>query len=42
MAAGEGLDETGGVLMPLHGKCGQLQTGDPALGARFQRGDIFS
>ena len=47
MAAGERLDETGGVLMPLHrkrplqGKGGQLQTGNPAFGAGFQRGDVF-
>ena len=41
VAAGEGLDEASDVLMSLHGKCGQLQTGNPALGAGFQRGDIF-
>ncbi len=40
VAAGEGLDEAGDVLMSLHGKRGQLQAGDPALGAGFQRGDI--
>ena len=27
--------------MPLHGKRGQLQAGDPAFGAGFQRGDVF-
>ena len=41
VAAGEGLDETGGVLMSLHGKRGQLQAGNPAFGAGFQRGDVF-
>ena len=41
VAAGEGFDEAGGVLMSLHGKRGQLQAGDPAFGAGFQRGDVF-
>ena len=41
VAAGEGFDEAGGVLMSLHGKCGQLQTGNPAFGAGFQCGDVF-
>jgi hypothetical protein len=40
-AAGEGLNEVAGRLMPLQGQRGQLQTGDPAFGARFQRGDVF-
>ena len=40
MAAGESLNETGGIPMPLHGKRGQLQPGDPALGAGFQRSHV--
>ena len=34
------LDEAGDVLPSLHGERGQLQTGDPAFGAVFQRGDV--
>ena len=41
VAAGEGFDKAGGVLLSLHGKRGQLQAGDPAFGAGFQRGDVF-
>ena len=41
VAAGERLDEAGGVLMSLHGKRGQLQAGNPAFGAGFQCGDVF-
>ena len=40
VAAGEGLDERGGVGAPLHGERGQLQAGNPALGAGFQGGDL--
>ena len=40
VAAGESLDKTGGVRSSLHGEGGQLQTGDPALGAGLQRGDV--
>ena len=36
VAAGEGLDEAGGVLMSLHGQGRQLQAGDPAFGAGLQ------
>ena len=35
------LNKAGGILLPLHGKRGQLQTGNPAFGAGFQSGDIF-
>jgi len=41
VAAGEGLDEAGGVLMSLHRERGQLQAGDPAFGAGFQGRDVF-
>ena len=41
VAAGERFDETGGILMSLHGKRGQLQAGNPAFGAGFQCGDVF-
>jgi len=40
VAAGERLDEAGGVLMPLHRERGHLQAGNPAFGAGFQRGDL--
>ncbi len=40
VAARERLDEAGRIRVALHGKRGQLQAGDPALGPRFQRGDI--
>ena len=36
VAAGERCDEAGGVFMSLHGKCSQLQAGNPAFGARLQ------
>ena len=41
VSAGEGPDEPGGVLSPLHRERGQLQAGDPAFGAGFQGGDVF-
>ena len=41
VAAGEGLDEAGDVLMSQHGKRSQLQASNPAFGAGFQRGDVF-
>ena len=47
VAAGERFDEAGGVFTPLHRECplqgkgGQLQAGDPAFGAGFQRGNVF-
>jgi hypothetical protein len=41
MAAGERADEASGVFMPLQGKRGQLQAGDPTLSAPFQRGDVL-
>ena len=41
VTAGERFDEAGGILMSLHGKRGQLQTGNPAFGAIFQRSNIF-
>ena len=34
-------DEPGNILVALHGERGQLQAGNPAFGAVFQRGDIF-
>ena len=40
VAARERLDETGDVVAALHGERGDLQAGDPALGARFQRLDL--
>ena len=41
VAAGEGLDEAGGVRSPLHGERRQLQAGDPAFGAGLQGGDVL-
>ncbi len=41
VAAGERLDEAGGVFMSLQGKRGELQPGNPAFGAPFQGGDVF-
>ena len=41
VAAGERLDEAGGVLMSLHGNRGQIAAGNPAFGASFQCGDVF-
>ena len=42
VTAGEGLNESGCVSrsVPLHGQGCQLQTGNPALGALLQPGDI--
>ena len=40
VAASEGIDETGGIFISLHGNRGQLQAGNPAFGAVFQRGDV--
>ena len=37
---GEAGDEAGDVVAPLHRERRQLEGGDPALGARLQRGDI--
>ena len=41
VAAGEGFYETGGVFVSAHRDRGQLQAGDPALGAGLKRGDVF-
>ena len=41
VAAGEGFYEARGVFVSPHRDRGQLQAGDPALGAGFQGGDIF-
>ena len=41
MAAAESLDEGCGVFSSLHREGRQLQTGNPALGTRFQRGDLL-
>ena len=40
VVAGEGPDEGGDVRAPLHRTRRQLEPGDPALGARFQGGDV--
>ena len=40
VVAGEAGDEPGDVVAALHRERGQLQRGDPALGARLQRGDV--
>ena len=40
--AGEGLDEPGNIVLTLHRKRGQLQTGNPAFGAGFEHGDFFA
>ena len=40
VAAGERRDEAGSVCTALQGDRGQLQAGDPALGAGFERGDV--
>ena len=40
MIAGESLDESAGIPVVLHRKRGQLQTGNPAFRAVFQRGDL--
>ena len=37
----EGPDEGGDVRSPLDGECRQLESGDPALGTIFQRGDVL-
>lgn len=39
VAAGEGLDEVGGVLVTLHRNRGQLQSGNPAFGPVVQDED---
>jgi hypothetical protein len=41
MVAGKGLDEPVHILLSVHRKCGHLQTGNPALCAAFQCGNIF-
>jgi hypothetical protein len=41
VAAGERLDKAGDVGMSAHGNRRELQTGNPALCAGFQRGDVF-
>ena len=38
---GERPDEPGNILAAPQGEGGQLQAGDPALGAVFQRGDVL-
>ena len=40
VTAGKSLDKTGGVGASLHGEGGQLQPGDPAFGAGFERGNV--
>ena len=40
VAAGERRDEAGDVFTALQRDRGQLQTGDPALGPGFERGDL--
>ena len=40
VVAGEAGDEAGDVVAALHRQRRQLQCGDPALGARLQRGDV--
>ena len=40
VVAGEAGDEAGDVVAALHRQRRQLQRGDPALGARLQRGDV--
>ena len=41
VAAGESLDEAGGVGSSPHGERRHVQAGDPALGAVFQGGDVI-
>ena len=41
VVAGESLDEPGNVRAPPHRECRQLQTGNPAFGARLQGGDFL-
>ena len=41
MAAGEGGHKLRGVPLSLHRQRRQLQPSNPALGARFQRGNVF-
>ena len=41
VVSGECPDEPGNILLALHGERGQLQSGNPAFGARFQRVDIL-
>ena len=40
MAAGERLDEAGGVVLAMQGEGRELQADNPAFGARFQSGDV--
>ena len=40
VVAGEGLDESGGVLAALERQRGKLEGDDPALGARLERLDV--
>jgi len=40
VAARERPDKAADIVMTLHRQRGQLQSGDPAFGARFQRGNI--
>ena len=40
VAAGEGFDEPGEIRVPAHRECGELESGDPPLGARLQRRNI--
>ena len=41
VAAGKRTDETGDILLPLHGQRSQLQAGDPAFGAALQGRDVL-
>ena len=41
MAAGERTNEPGGISMSLHRERCQLQSGNPAFRAGFQRGNVF-
>src|SRR3712207_1520063 len=40
--AGKGCNKVGNILPPLHGECRQLQPRDPAFGAGYKRGYVFS
>ncbi len=42
VATGESLHKTAGVCLPLHGKGGHLQTGNPAFGSGIEGGDLFA
>src|SRR5215210_3189352 len=41
IATGEGRDKFTNVLLLPHGERRQLQAGDPALGANFERASVF-